>query len=141
MSDLPDRRSVLKGAGAAAVVAGTTAFTACGGGAEPAAKKTEKKPAAPVTIPRSQVPAGNGVVLQEAPYVVTQPEAGTYKAFTKACPHQGCSVSFVKNRQIVCACHSSEFDMITGERTSGPAKTGLTEFPVKVDGDNLTIGG
>lgn len=138
MPNLPDRRTVLKGAGAAAMAAGTGGLTACGGGEKPSS--VAPKSSAPVTIPKSQVPEGNGVVLQQQPYVVTQPEPGSYKAFTKTCPHQGCAVSFVKNKQIVCACHSSEFSITDGARTAGPAKTGLKEFPVKVDGDNLTIG-
>lgn len=138
MSNLPDRRTVLKGAGAAAVAAGTAGLVGCGGSEKPSS--ATPKAAAPVSVPRAQVPEGSGVVLDKQPYVVTQPEAGTYKAFTKTCPHQGCAVAFITNKQIVCPCHSSQFSITDGSRTAGPAKTGLKEYPVKVDGDNLTIG-
>ncbi|GAB3697403.1 QcrA and Rieske domain-containing protein [Mariniluteicoccus flavus] len=137
---MTDRRTVIKGAGAAAVAVGTAACVGCGGQPSGQRASTAKRSTSgPITVPKANVAVGNGVVLEKA-YVVTQPEAGSYKAFTKACPHQGCSVSLIKNKQIVCACHGSEFSIADGARTAGPAKTGLTEVPVKVDGDNLVIG-
>lgn len=134
------RRDVLKGAGAAAAAVGASAaLTACGGGGQSSSASKPSTASAPVTVPKDQVQLNNGVVLEKT-YVVTQPTEGEYKAFDKICPHGGCNVSFIKNKQIVCACHGSEFSIVDGSRTAGPAKQGLKEYPVKAEGDNLTIG-
>jgi Rieske Fe-S protein len=38
---------------------------------------------------------------------------------------------------ISCPCHGSKFDASTGAVTAGPAKQGLPETKVKVDGTNI----
>lgn len=139
MTSTPDRRTVLKGAGAAAVVAGSGALTACGGQPGGQASPTPSSSAPPAKVHKADVPVGGGVVLDQR-FVVTQPEAGTFKAFGKTCPHAGCAVSFIKAQRIVCACHGSEFSIADGARTAGPAKQGLTPAPVQADGDDLTVG-
>lgn len=136
----PSRRTVLRGVGVAAAATTGLAVTAC------AARETTPPvdygptPAAgTVEIAAAEVPVGGGVLL-EAPYVVTQPTAGEYKAFDKTCPHQGCMVTFVRDSSIVCACHGSEFAIADGSRTLGPATKGLATVPVEVDGDTLRVG-
>ncbi|MFC6285117.1 hypothetical protein ACFP3Q_03055 [Nocardioides sp. GCM10027113] len=44
----------------------------------------------------ADVPEGGGAVFPDAEVVVTQPEAGSYKAFTAVCTHQGCIVAGVE---------------------------------------------
>ena len=43
-----------------------------------------------------EVPEGGGTVFREQKVVVTQPEAGDFKAFTAVCTHQGCLVDRVE---------------------------------------------
>ncbi|RSM72090.1 Rieske (2Fe-2S) protein [Actinoplanes sp. ATCC 53533] len=83
----------------------------------------------------ADVPEGGGVIKGD--YVITQPAAGTFKAFSKVCTHQGCDVTEVDAGAITCKCHNSKFSIEDGAPTSGPAKKPLTETKVKVDGDNI----
>lgn len=88
-----------------------------------------------VLVAAADVPEGGGVIAGD--YVITQPEAGTYKAFSKVCTHQGCDVSKVDAGVIICPCHNSEFSIQTGAPQSGPARQKLPETKVKLDGDNI----
>ncbi|MCO8276309.1 Rieske (2Fe-2S) protein [Actinoplanes sp. TRM 88003] len=81
------------------------------------------------------VPEGGGIIAGD--YVITQPVAGTFKAFSKVCTHAGCDVSKIDGGQITCPCHNSKFSIDTGEPTSGPATKALPATEVKVDGDNI----
>ena len=83
----------------------------------------------------ADVKVGSGVI--KADYVVTQPVAGTFKAFSTVCPHAGCNVNKIDAGVISCPCHGSKFAIDTGEPTAGPATKGLAETKVKVDGDNI----
>ena len=151
------RRSVLVGAGAL----GATCFlAACGtdntgssGNNEPG-YSTDPAPAgsatagdtgggddadqggdAAVLAAVADVPEGGGIIAGD--YVITQPTAGTFKAFSKVCTHQGCDVSKVDGGVIICPCHNSEFSIQNGTPQSGPARQKLPETKVKVDGDNV----
>jgi len=81
------------------------------------------------------VPEGGGVI--QGDYVITQPTAGVFKAFSKVCTHAGCDVNKIDGGQISCPCHNSKFSIDTGQPTSGPANKALPETKVKVDGDNI----
>jgi Rieske Fe-S protein len=83
----------------------------------------------------ADVKVGSGIIT--ADYVITQPVAGTFKAFTKVCPHAGCDVNKVDGGVISCPCHGSQFSIKDGSVTTGPATQGLTSKAVKVDGANI----
>jgi Rieske Fe-S protein len=83
----------------------------------------------------ADVPTGGGVIAGD--WVITQPTAGTFKAFTKVCTHQGCDVSKVDGGLIICPCHNSKFSIEDGSPTAGPATKGLAEKKVKKDGANV----
>lgn len=132
----PARRQVLVGAGTAAVAVAVVA--ACGSGSQPPANASEGSgpTTGTVVVKAADVPVGGGVVVPAERVVVTQPSAGQFKAFSVVCPHQGCSVTTVRDGFIICPCHGSQFAVATGEPTAGsPAKSGLTPRPVtNVDG-------
>jgi Rieske Fe-S protein len=83
----------------------------------------------------ADVPEGGGIISGD--YVITQPVAGTFKAFSKVCTHQGCDVNKVDGGEIQCPCHGAKFSIETGEPTGGPAQKALAETKVTVDGDNI----
>ena len=145
----PDRRTVLRTAGGvAAITAGATVLAACGGGGSRAATLPhEGGPSASSGadgtagggIRESSVPVGGGTVLADRQVVVTQPTAGTFKAFSAVCTHQGCLVNAVVSGMILCPCHGSAFDMSTGAPTSGPAQQPLDGRTVTVSGGTLIV--
>jgi Rieske Fe-S protein len=134
-----DRRGILKVAG---VVVGAGALAACSSPTVPSGTTgggSGSAGGAAGGIPTSEIPVGGGKVFPDTKTVVTQPKAGTFKAFDAVCPHQGCTVGSVEAGQIVCPCHGSHFDDSTGAVVAGPAPTGLTPKTVKVSGSTLTV--
>jgi Rieske Fe-S protein len=118
------------------VVAAAAVTAACGSSASTAATSAA---AAATTLKTSDVPVGGGKILTDAKVVVTQPTAGTYKAFTAVCTHQGCVVASVANGTISCACHGSAFSAADGSVKNGPASAPLAAVPVTVAGDTITL--
>lgn len=80
----------------------------------------------------SQIPVGGGVVFASHQVVVTQPMAGTYKAFSSECTHAGCQCNNVSNGMISCPCHGAAFSISDGSVLQGPAPTPLAMRTVTV---------
>jgi len=132
---LTDRRAVLKVVG---VVVGAGALAACSSpNASPSSDGAS--PASGGSTPTSEIPVGGGKVFADSQTVVTQPTAGTFKAFDAVCPHQGCTVGSVEGGQIICPCHQSHFDAATGNVVSGPAPTGLAAKKITVTGGTFSV--
>ncbi|WP_037607345.1 Rieske (2Fe-2S) protein [Streptacidiphilus rugosus] len=127
------RRSVLRGAAAAGIAgAGVVALAACSGSSGAATAK------GPVTLgPTSDVPVGGGKLYRSERVVVTQPTAGTYKAFSAVCTHAGCVVDGIANGVISCPCHGSQFKVADGSVAQGPAQSALPAIPVAVQNGKL----
>lgn len=123
------RRDVLRGASIATVAVGAgLSLGAC----------SDPSPTT-VTVPTADVPVGGGLVLDEAKYVVTQPTAGQYQAFSKICPHAGCKMSAIEAGQIVCKCHGGKFAITDGAVLAGPSKKSLVTVKVANSGKTLTV--
>jgi nitrite reductase/ring-hydroxylating ferredoxin subunit len=143
---LTDRRRVLTFAG---VAVGAGALAACSSptvptgpsdaGAGGAGAASDAGAGGAGGTPTSEIPVGSGKIFPDTQVVVTQPTAGTFKAFDAVCPHQGCTVASFDGSQIVCPCHQSHFDITTGDRVSGPAPTGLTPKTITVSGGTFTV--
>jgi Rieske Fe-S protein len=107
---------------------------------KPTSKPRPKKkaPRGP-SVTTADVPVGGGVILKNAGFVVTQPTKGTYRAFTKICTHMGCKVASIKNENIHCDCHGSEFSIKDGSVTHPPASKPLKEFETTVFGRRVYV--
>jgi Rieske Fe-S protein len=155
-SEQPTRRTVLQTAGVIGTVAVFTA--ACGSSASSTATAATTTPAGttPTTPagasagaatsgqtlgPTSGVPVGGGTIYAAQEVVVTQPTAGSYKAFSAVCPHQGCLVNDISNGAINCPCHGSQFSLKDGSVIQGPAASGLAVVTVTEAGGTITLTG
>lgn len=120
---------------AALAVAGVVGLAAC--------SKTEQgtppKLAGKEIAKAADIPVGGGKVYSENKILVTQPVAGTYKAFSCVCTHSGCTVAEPKDGVATCPCHGSTFDVADGSAKQGPAKTPLREYPVQVQNGAVVI--
>ncbi|MCL7426379.1 Rieske (2Fe-2S) protein [Streptomyces sp. YS415] len=142
----PSRRTVVAAVGAVGL---TFALNACGSedeepsGAAGSAETSEGAEGAEgggtVVARTSDIPEGGGKVLTDHKVVVTQPTAGTFKAFSFECTHQGCPVTGVSGGAITCPCHNSRFSIEDGSVQKGPATQPLSARKVAVDGDSITL--
>jgi Rieske Fe-S protein len=119
---------------AAAAPSGAAGSGAAGSGAAGGA------PAAAALASTSQVPEGGGKIIDGPNIVITQPQAGAFKAFTAVCTHQGCIVSTVANGTIDCPCHGSKFSIKDGSVVNGPATSPLAPVAIKVEGTSIVRG-
>ncbi len=122
-----DRRAVLKGVAVGGVV--LPALAACGGAVNSPRRGSDL----------GGVPRGSGGRSRPGRghpnnklVVVTQPEAGTYKAFSATCTHMGCTVAMVRDNVIVCPCHGSEFSAEDGSVLRPPAQKPLPPVAIQV---------
>ncbi|MFD4875501.1 Rieske (2Fe-2S) protein [Streptomyces sp. NPDC058420] len=149
----PSRRTALAAVGAAGLA---VALTACSsdddsssasssskdtsGSTSTAGSSTAQGDAGGTELAKtSDIPEGGGKIFASKGVVVTQPTAGTYKAFSSKCTHQGCAVSSISGGAIVCPCHGSEFSVTDGSVKKGPATQGLPAEQISVSGDSITL--
>jgi Rieske Fe-S protein len=87
----------------------------------------------------SDIPVGSGKILKDRAVVITQPQAGSFKAFSAICTHQGCQVGEVKDETINCPCHGSAFRVADGSVARGPASRALKAVDIVVDGTEIRL--
>lgn len=143
----PARRTVVAAAGAAGL---TAALTACGSddGSSPAPSdgadgQTPGGPAGAggtVLAKTADIPEGGGKIFKDQGVVVTQPDPGTFKAFSAKCTHRGCAVAAVTDGAITCPCHDSAFSVSDGSVQKGPATNPLPAARITVEGDAIRLG-
>ncbi|MCX4913363.1 Rieske (2Fe-2S) protein [Streptomyces sp. NPDC060011] len=87
----------------------------------------------------TDIPEGGGKVFADQGVVVTQPAAGTFKAFSSKCTHQGCAVKGIANGVITCPCHGSQFSATDGSVKKGPATSALAAASITVEGESIKL--
>jgi Rieske Fe-S protein len=85
----------------------------------------------------ADIPVGGGKILTDKKIVITEPQAGSFKAFTAVCTHQGCLVTSVSGGTINCPCHGSRFSIVNGSVVNGPAPSPLAPVSIKVQGTSI----
>ncbi|MGX1881838.1 Rieske (2Fe-2S) protein [Streptomyces sp. NPDC055287] len=154
------RRTIL-----AAAAAGTAMAAGCGGngdnggGEETPASPAPPEPTAPTgesptaesptaeetpgggqaLASTSEIPVGGGTIFKSEKVVVTQPEEGTFKAFSAICTHQGCTVGSVEDGTINCPCHGSKFRITDASVANGPARKPLPPRQITVESGSIRL--
>ncbi|WP_393085798.1 Rieske (2Fe-2S) protein [Streptomyces sp. LN704] len=146
----PARRTVVAAVGAAGLA---VALTACGSDDKSSDSSSSASSGGPgggdngaarnaggtVLAKTADIPEGGGKVFADQGVVVTQPTAGTFKAFSSKCTHQGCAVKDISNGVITCPCHNSQFSATDGSVKKGPATQALAAADISVDGDSIKL--
>lgn len=109
-------------------------------GDSPSADGSSDGGAAAALALTTDVPVGGAVFLESPSVVITQPAAGEFHAFDRACTHQGCPVKDIVDGAIHCACHNSMFSMTDGSPVSGPAPSPLAAVAIQVKGGDIVAG-
>ncbi|MGW4735527.1 Rieske (2Fe-2S) protein [Streptomyces shenzhenensis] len=130
------RRTVLRGAAVAPVAGlGLAACSAVGG------TTSDATPTAPVELgAENEVAQGGARLYTNHNVVVSRDAQGTLKAYSTICTHGGCPINKLEGTTLICPCHGSEFDAMTGKVVQAPATVPLPELPVKASGGKLIAG-
>ncbi|GAA3490301.1 Rieske (2Fe-2S) protein [Streptomyces cremeus] len=144
------RRTVLAAAATTAAVLAAAGCSTRGGDGDtdppptkdPADQPAPSDPSAPQPAPlaaTSDIPVGGGKVFKDEKIVVTQPEAGSFKAFSATCTHAGCSVADVTGGTINCPCHGSKYRVADASVAGGPAPSPLPPRAITVENGSIRL--
>ncbi|MFE0515861.1 Rieske (2Fe-2S) protein [Streptomyces sp. NPDC058964] len=131
------RRTVLRGAAVTPLAGlGLTACSVPGGGVT-----TDATPTAPVELgAENELGKGSAKLYREHNVVVSRDETGTLKAYSTICTHAGCPINKLQGTTLICPCHGSEFDAVTGKVVQAPATEPLGELAVKAANGKIIAG-
>ena len=118
------RRTFLRAAAVGLAVMGL------GGQAQAAFAASTKVKAGPTSA--IAVNGAKAYTLNGQYIIVTQPKAGTFKAFTGWCTHERVKISGLRGTNLVCTRHNATFNTTTGAATGGPAFGGLKSYTTSV---------
>ncbi|MFE5404816.1 Rieske (2Fe-2S) protein [Streptomyces sp. NPDC056580] len=129
------RRTVLRGA--AVVPAAGLGLAACSPGGDSA----DATPTTPVDLgAEDEVAKGGAKLYRDRNVVVSRDAGGALKAYSTVCTHAGCVINKLRGTTLICPCHGSEFDAVTGKVLQAPATEPLGELPVRVSRGRIVAG-
>ncbi|MFI5504620.1 Rieske (2Fe-2S) protein [Corynebacterium kutscheri] len=100
-------------------------LTACGG----------ENP--PTTVAADDVPVGGAIIVDS--FIIAQPTAGEYKAYSTACTHQNGVIDRIEGQVAICPKHNSHFSIVDGSVIEGLARDPLIAKTITHDGDTLEL--
>ncbi|MGP9021640.1 Rieske (2Fe-2S) protein [Streptomyces sp. BR1] len=136
METATTRRAVLAAAAGSAALAGCGKSDNTSGGT---GSTQQGAGGGGVLAKTSDIPVGGGKVFAAEKVVVTQPESGTFKAFSAICTHMGCTVKDVSNGTINCPCHGSKYRVADASVASGPAPRPLPSERITVENNSIRL--
>jgi menaquinol-cytochrome c reductase iron-sulfur subunit len=90
------------------------------------------------TIDVEKTDGWRSTTAQDGVYVVPV-GSGQLKVLSSVCPHLGCSVRWIENKdRFICPCHGGTFTS-TGVRVSGPPRRAMDELESKVENGVLKV--
>ncbi len=138
------RRQLLVHGSQLGLAASVVGLSACAGKMQAAAAPPPRDGAVELSL--AQYPGlespGHAVALDiegvDKGVLLIHGDAG-FTCVTRKCTHMGCKVNYdAEAGHIQCPCHGSQYAN-DGSNKKGPAKEPLTQYPVSVDGDKITI--
>ncbi|MEU6542169.1 Rieske (2Fe-2S) protein [Streptomyces sp. NPDC046859] len=140
MTNRPTRRDLLIATGTAGAAALTVGCGDSGGDSSSSVSpgRSGGTPGQELTT-TDDIPVGGGKVFADEKVVVTQPEAGEFKAFSAVCTHQHCLVTTVADGTIDCPCHGSKFKITNGAVAHPPATEPLPPKDIVVEGNSIRL--
>lgn len=91
-----------------------------------------------IEVDVADVPVGSAVIVGS--YIIAQPTAGEYKAYSTVCPHQNGVINQIDGDEVTCPKHNSVFSIVDGSVVSGPARNSLFTQNIEIEGSTATVG-
>jgi nitrite reductase/ring-hydroxylating ferredoxin subunit len=70
--------------------------------------------------------------------VIIRRSGENFAGFSSVCPHKQCIVGITEST-LRCPCHGSQFDLVTGHVTLGPANSDLEILDIHIEGNAIQI--
>jgi NAD(P)H-dependent nitrite reductase small subunit len=90
----------------------------------------------------AEIPPGSGKLVEvEGKRIAVFKVGGRYYATDDTCPHRGGPLSegVLQDDVVTCPWHGSKFNVTTGAVLSPPARSGVTHYPLRESGGELSI--
>ncbi len=83
---------------------------------------------------------GSAKLYRDQNVVVSRAANGTLKAYSTICTHAQCPINKLDGTTLVCPCHGSQFDAMTGKVVQSPATEPLQELKVTAANGKIVAG-
>ncbi|AKK12173.1 Rieske (2Fe-2S) protein [Corynebacterium uterequi] len=87
-------------------------------------------------VAAAEVPVGSAIFVDD--FIIAQPTAGTFVAYSRTCPHQNAQIDGINGDTVSCSNHDSVFALADGAVLEGLARDPLTPAETTVTGDVVT---
>lgn len=90
-----------------------------------------------VAVATTEVPVGSAAIFDG--FIIAQPTAGNYIAYSQTCPHQRNPITEVEGDTVICTYHNSVFNIADGSVVSGVARDPLVPAKLEQAGETLSV--